>query len=319
MLKKLFFLGVMVVVLIFSATLVTADQNQSAQNISATQHDKLQEILSRGTVVVAINTGLVDDFKINNETKRDPESKCSDLQLAENQVSGYDVEIGSRIAKELGVDSCYVPTNSEELKNTNWGDKWDIYPDFYMTNDRLQWLYFTQPLFAVPSSFYVRSNDTTISNISDLSEKKIGVYVQSAQANYLNNNLSMVGTINENPVKDPKIVEYVRDTEAINDLVSGKIDAILFPDTDMDNVIANGTPITVLKPYAFTGYSGIAIEKRDDKSTMQFAEKLNEIVQKMHRDGFLSSLYMKIYKHDFSTDAQSFDISSLHQFNESQV
>ncbi len=287
------------------------------QNISGVQQDRLQEILSRGTLVVAVNTDLSSDFKVNNETAPDPESKCSDLQYAENQVSGYDVEIGSQVAKDLGVDSCYVPTNSTELKNSKWGDKWDYYTDFYMTNDRMKWLYFTQPIFAVSSSFYVRANDTNVSSISDLSGKKIGVYVQSAQTSYLDNNLTMVGTVNDNPVKDPAIVEYAQDSDAINDLVSGKVDALLFPDTDMKNVIATGTPIIALKPYAFMGYSGIAVEKGDGVSTVSFVKKLNEIVQKMHADGFLSSIYMKSFNQDLTKDAKSFDISSLHQFNES--
>ena len=306
------FLGILVILLVFSVSMVFADQNTSV-----VQQDRLQEILSRGTLVVAINTDLASDFKVNNETARDPDSKCSDLQYAENQVSGYDVQIGSQVAKELGVDSCYIPTNSSELKNTKWGDKWDYYTDFYMTNDRLKWLFFAQPIFAVSSSFYIRDNDTSVSNISDLSGKKIGAYVQSAQTSYLNNNLTMVGTVNDNPVKDPMVIEYAQDSDAINDLVSGKVDALLFPDTDMDNVIANGTPIVALKPYAFMGYSGIAVEKGDGNSTVSFVEKLNDIVQKMHTEGFLSSIYMKTYNHDLSKDAQSFDISSLHQFNES--
>jgi len=305
-------LGILVILLVFSVAMVFGDQN-----ISGVQQDRLQEILSRGTLVVAVNTDLSSDFKVNNETVRDPESKCSDLQYAENQVSGYDVEIGSQVAKELGVDSCYVATNSSELKNSKWGDKWDYYTDFYMTNDRLKCLYFTQPIFAVSSSFYVRANDTNVSSISDLSGKKIGVYVQSAQTSYLDNNLTMVGTVNDNPVKDPAIVEYAQDSDAINDLVSGKVDALLFPDTDMKNVIATGTPIIALQPYAFRGYSGIAVEKGDGVSTVSFVKKLNEIVQKMHADGFLSSIYMKSFNQDLTKDAKSFDISSLHQFNES--
>ena len=58
-------------------------------------------------------------------------------------------------------------------------------------------------------------------------------------------------------------------------------------------LLQNGTPIVALKPYAFMGYSGIAVEKGDGNSTVSFVEKLNDIVQKMHTEGFLSSIYMK--------------------------
>ncbi|MDD1728613.1 MAG: transporter substrate-binding domain-containing protein [Methanospirillum sp.] len=317
MVKRGLYLGLIVILLVFSATMVYADSSEKEQNATGTQADRLAEITDRGTLVVAVNTDLVADFTIKNDTARDPESKCTDEQYAENQVSGYDVEIGSHIAEELGVDSCYVATNSEELKKGDWGDKWDYYTDFYMTDDRLKWLYFTQPIFSVASSFYIRSNNTNISSIDDLSGKKIGVYVQSAQLNYLNNNLSMIGDVTDNQVKNPTIVEYTGDPEAINDLVSGKLDAILFPQTDMKARIANGTPLTELKPYAFTGYSGIAVEKGNGTYAVSFVEKLNEIIQKMHSDGFLSALYLKEYNEDMTSDAKKFDISSLHQFNES--
>jgi len=308
------FLGIIILSLVLSVCLVSAEENSSP-----VQQDRLQKIMSRGTIVIAVNTDLVSDFKFNNETPRSPESKCSEYQYPENQVSGYDVQIGSKIAEELGVDSCYVPTNSSELKNSKWGDKWDYYTDFYMTNDRLKWLYFTQPIFAVSSSFYIRANDTNISSISDLSGKTIGTYVQSAQTNYLNNNLSMVGTINENPIDNPTIVEYLADSDAIDDLLSGKIDAILIPDSDIQNSIANGTPIIALEPYAFTGYSGISVEKGDDDSSVAFVQKLNEIIQKLHNEGFFSDIYVKTYNKDFTKDAQNFDISSLNQFNKTQV
>jgi len=317
MLKRKMYVVLIVILLILSATMVYADNSEKEQGATGTQPDRLAEILDRGTLVVAINTDLASDFMINNETIRVPESKCSDQQYAENQVTGYDVEVGSHIAQELGVDSCYVPTQSDELNSGEWGDKWDYYTDFYMTNDRMKWLYFTQPIFSVASSFYIRSNNTNISSVSDLSGKKIGVYVQSAQSNYLNNNLSMVGDITDNQVKNPEVIEYFGYTAAINDLVSGNIDAILLPQTEMNNRIANGTPITELKPYAFTGYSGIAVEKGNGTYAVSFVEKLNEIIQKMHRDGIFSALFIKEYNEDMTSVAQKFDISSLHQFNES--
>ena len=179
-----------------------------------------------------------------------------------------------------------------------------------MTNDRLKWLYFTQPIFSVPSAFYIRSNNTNVSSISRLSGMKIGVYVQSAQSNYLHNNLSMVGDVAENQVNNPEIIEYTRDADAINDLVSGKLDAILFPKTDMNNLIANGTPITELKPYAFRGYSGIAVEKGNGTYAVSFVEKLNGIIQKLHNNGFLSAIFIDEYNEDMTKDAKSFDISS---------
>ena len=73
--KRGLYLVMIVIFLIFSVTVVYADRSEKEQNITVTQPDRLQEILNRGTLVVAVNTDLAADFIINNGTKRDPKSK----------------------------------------------------------------------------------------------------------------------------------------------------------------------------------------------------------------------------------------------------
>ncbi|WP_181391612.1 hypothetical protein [Methanospirillum lacunae] len=86
----------------------------------------------------------------------------------------------------------------------------------------------------------------------------------------------------------------------IHDLVSSKIDAILFPDTEIDKVIANGTPIIALKPYAFLGYSGIAVEKENNTSSKSLVNNLIEITHVMHQDRTLTSIIMNYFNNDYS-------------------
>ena len=62
-----------------------------------------------------------------------------------------------------------------------------------------------------------------------MSGKSIGTFIQSAQAGYLRNIINIPGNVTENSIKYPKIVEYRLETEAVDDLVSGKLDAVLLP------------------------------------------------------------------------------------------
>ena len=70
-------------------------------------------------------------------------------------------------------------------------------------------------------------------------------------------------------------------------------------------------------PYVFIGYSGLAVEKSNTTDPIPFVKRLNEIIQKLHKEGVLSNIFMEYYNYDITKEAGNIDISSLNQFNES--
>lgn len=306
--KEVRYLGVALLLIIFSTTLVyAADSGEmDAENVSS--HDRLSDILSRGSLVLAITPGSVT---ILNDTERDPQSHCSGMQYAQNQLSGERVEIASKIAEELGVDACFVEADYDEIRNGSWGDKWGYFLGYYLTNERMKWLHFSQPVKASPSVFFIRSDNENFSSLKDLSGKTIGTSNQSTQDDYLKNAIDIFGDITENTIENPIIMYYASETEMIDDLISGKIDAMLTTENTMKSEKYNMSPVKQLEPYAFIGYSGPAVEKSDTTNPIPFVKKLNDIVQKLHKNGDLSNLSMKYYGYDQSKKAGEFDILSL--------
>lgn len=314
--KDVWFLGITLLLIILSSTLVFALESGEVTVTNTSPHDKLSDILSRGRLVLVITQDLPAASKIN-DTERVPHTNCTDTQYTKNQVSGERIEIASRIAEELGVDACFVPADSDEIRNGSWDDKWDYFFGYYYTNERMKWLYFSQPLRASPSVFFIRSDNQNISSLKDLSEKTIGVQEKSTQGEYLKNTIDIHGDVTENPIINPKIVEYTSEPVMIDDLLTGKLDAVLIPELTMKSKRYNDTLVTQLDPYAFIGYSGPAVEKSNTTNPVPFVKKLNEIIQKLHKNGELSNLSMSYFHYDITKKAGEFDISSLNQFNES--
>ncbi len=309
--------GAIILLVVFSyATMVIAVQPDTEQSVNNSPPDRLEEILSRGTLVVALNP---DDEPLANisSSYRNPDSICADDQYTDDQVSGFNVDVSTGIAQKLGVDSCYVVPAREEIDSGNWSEKWDFYPNYFITDERLNWLYFTQPIVTVPYVFYIRNNDTTIAKHEDLSGKTIGAtYALPVLSGYLNNTLNLVGNTHENLVKNATVVGYDEESFAYDDLESGTVDALLLVETEGNDAIKNGTPIAPLMPYAAIGYVGLSIEKGNGTDPVSFVRKLTDIIHTMHQEGELSRISMKYDGIDITQDAATFDGASLHQFNE---
>lgn len=314
MMKEVWHIGIVLIMIVSSTPLVFAmgtDGDNAQDNIS---HDTLQDIFSKGSLVLAVKP---EGYTVINGSVRDPNSHCTGIQYSANQLSGDLMDVNSRIAKELGVDSCFVTVTDEELQRGNWTDKWDYFLDFYMTDERMQWLYFAQPWASSNSVFFIRADNNDISTLKDLSGKRIGTYNQSAQMDYLNHNLSIPGIISENPINNPIIVGYSLEAEAMDDLMAGKIDAVLFPDYSVITNQSYSTWVKQLTPYAFIGFAGPAIAKSDARDPVPFVNRLNEIIRKLHNEGELSNISITYWDYDLTKDAAEFNLSSLHQFNES--
>lgn len=318
MMKRVLSLGIALIMVFSSVSMVIAVQPEEQQSPNTLKIDRLGEILSRGTLVVALNPDDEPLVRDGNVSDRDSGSKCTDLQYTRDQVSGFYVDVASGIARDLGVDSCFVIPEPDELDRGNWSEKWDLYPNYYITSERLNRLYFTQPIVSVPYVFYIRNNDRNITRLEDLSGKTIGAtYAQPVLAGYLNNSLSLPGNIPVNQVNNATIAEYDDESSAFGDLASGKLDALLLVESQGSAKIDDGVPISPLMPYAFIGYGGPSVEKGTGIDQVSFVRRMNDIIQTMHMNGELTRISMNYTGMDITRDAGTFNLTSLNQFNES--
>ena len=113
--------------------------------------DKLAQILARGTLVEYFEPDYPPQSMNVEGATRPADTKCDDNQLTAAEVTGYDNEITKLLAKELGVEACFVSPTWTEVTGGNWGDRWDIaYGSGSINTDRMERLYMTQPYYAVP-------------------------------------------------------------------------------------------------------------------------------------------------------------------------
>ena len=139
--------------------LVAACGGGSAVAPTAASNDLLAAILARGTVVVATDPAYPPQSFAREDATRTPGSKCEPNQLTAGELDGYDVQTAVAVAKQLGVEPCFVAPQWTEITGGSWGDRWDIsIGSMDISRDRMEVLDFAQPYYATPSVLFVHAD-----------------------------------------------------------------------------------------------------------------------------------------------------------------
>lgn len=281
-----------------------------------TADDKLAEIMTRGTLVIASQTAYPpwSDYKAGRN--RTPGTKCAPNELTAGELTGFDVDVAVEMTRRLGVEPCFVTPPRTVVFSGNWADAWDIgIGSITITSDRMKVLYFTQPYKTTPSRFFVLRNNTAISRPGDLSGKRIGVCAGCIQEQYLLGVLRIPGQDIDFAVKNATIVAYNSDTLTFPNLAAGQLDAALVNEGIGLSAIRNGSPATPLEKPAFYAPIAAVIDKQSGRDPLPFVRKMNAIIQDMHRDGTLTRLIQPYYPNDLTKEAAGFNISALQQYS----
>lgn len=222
-----------------------------------------------------------------------------------NEMDGFDVDVGREIAKRMGVELEIVTPAWEVITAGNWNGRWDMsVGSMTPTKTRAEVLDFPAVYYYVPAAFAVHT-DSSASSKADLNGKKIGVCGGCTYENYLNESLVIdaVGAPEFTyDVDAGEIRTYETDTNAFDDLRLGdgaRLDAVLSAQPTIMAAIDSGYPMKVIGEAAFYEPLAVATDKGDE----EFDAKIKEIVQAMHDDGTLTELSKKWYGVDYtSTD-----------------
>jgi polar amino acid transport system substrate-binding protein len=233
-------------------------------------------------------------------------------------MKGFDIDTAGEIARRLGVEPCFVTPPWTQVTAGNWSDRWDINVNsMTITQERLKVLYFTQPYYATPAAVFVHQDNTTFSEPSDLSGRKVGACTSCTYDYYLLGTLVLPGSKVDFVINDPIIIGYDVDPPAFRDLALGdgvELDAVLAAQPTGQKAIQNGMPLKQLGKPVFFEFMGVSIDKKSSQDPVPFVRKVSEIIQEMHKDGTLLKLSQKHYGQDFTTAASQFDLRALDQF-----
>jgi polar amino acid transport system substrate-binding protein len=281
-------------------------------------NDKLAEILARGTMVVSTDPAYPPNSQLVEGGKRAANTKCTSDQHTSSELTGFDIDTAVAIAKKLGVEACFVTPTWDLIEAGNWSNRWDIsIGSMTVTPERMAKLYFTQAYYTTPAAFFVNIKNTTYTQPSDLSGKKIGACSACTYEFYLEGTLQIPGENINFIVKNAQFTGYGTDLDAIQDLALGdgtRLDAVLTAQPTGAGAIKNGLPIKQLGDPVYFEYLAGAVDKASTPDPIPFLKKVSEIIQGLNTDGTLLQLSQKYYSTDLTSAAATFDLAALKQW-----
>lgn len=275
--------------------------------------DKLAQILTRGTLVGYAELDYPPQSIRVEGGARATDTKCLPNQITAPEVTGFDVETTKLVAKQLGVEACFIQPTWTEVTSGNWNDRLDIvYGSGAINATRMEHLWMTQPYYYVPQRFLVGA-DSTFKTFSDLNGKKIGTCTSCTVESYLKGTLKIPGVDLVQKVKDPQLVGFETEGPGIDALDAGSIDAFLTAEPVGLQAIKDGKPLRLLDDAAFSMYPTGFVDKGSGLDDNAFVAKVDDIIAKAHADGTLKAMSQQWFGTDYTTPAAAFDLSKLRQ------
>jgi len=294
------------------------EEVQPTEAVVAPAEDKLSEIMARGILIVSSDPAYPPQSELVPNAVRPADTKCATDQKTSAELQGFDIDASVEIATRLGLEACFVTPDWTLITAGNWADRWDVsIGSMSITPERMQNLYFTQPYYTTPAAFFVHADNTTFTQPSDLSGKKIGACTGCTYDAYLSKTLSIPGEEITFVVDNAVFAGYDTDSFALDDLALGdgvRLDAVLTAQPTGVLAIQSGKTLKQLGDPVYFEYLAAAIDKAHSKDPTTFVQKLTELIQQMHTDGTLLELSQKHYGLDLTTAASQFDFNQLGQF-----
>ena len=191
-------------------------------------------------------------------------------------IKGFDLDIGMALSEKMGMKPNPVTNKWESIIPGLEAKKYDaIIGSMTITDERKKVVSFTKPYYRSGAALFIMKNNTDIKSMTDLQGRIIGVVKQSSYENYARNFTNNVRG-------------YTSDIDALNDLPTGRIDAVITDKFVGLPMIQKGTLDIKLVSNVQSEEIGIAVRK-DDTTLL---ENINTALDKIIADG----TYAKISK-----------------------
>jgi len=193
---------------------------------------------------------------------------------------GFDIDLGKEIAKDLGVNAEFKNIVWDEIFNALLNKEVDIViSSVTITPERAKIMAFSDPYFNAGQVIVTTVEKTKeIKGKEDLAGKKLGVQIE---------------TTSEREAKkltDPQLViSYENYDLAVNDLLAGKIDAIIIDYPAAFGVISKSKNLKIVGEPFTQEFYGVVLRKED---TVLLGE-INKTIRRLKNEGILKELEAK--------------------------
>lgn len=255
-------------------------------------------VLSAGLILAACG----DDDTSNGSDDTGSEGAGSDLNLLNEgqfttaasglykpfnyeeggELTGFDIEIGAALAEEMGLEHNPVTNPFETIIQGLIGNKFDaILGSMAITDERAETVAFSEPYYLSGGKIWVSADNTDITEAADLEGKKIGIVAQ---------------TTYEPAAKEytDDIQYYNSDVVALQDLVPGRVDAVITADVVGFEAQNAGLEIKDIGENLWIEEAAIAVRQEDTA----LLEEVNRALQAIIDNG----TYAKISEKWFGTN-----------------
>jgi PAS domain S-box-containing protein len=179
--------------------------------------------------------------------------------------AGFAIDVMNRVAARAGLDVTYrVFEGWKEVVEAIQRGEADLIPNMGITEERRKDFDFTIPVETLPISIFVRSGTSDIDGLDSLAGHTVAAVETNAGVSFLKGR----------PGIDLRVLPDV--DEALIDLLSGQVDALVYPQTVLNRVIREsdlenrvkivGAPILEIKRAIAVRKGNTALVKRLDKA-----------------------------------------------------
>lgn len=206
------------------------------------------------------------------------------LNYKENQeLVGFDVEIGKEISKRIGLEANPVTNPWETIIQGLRGNKYDaIIGSMTATEERSKQVDFSIPYYVSGATVFISSENKEIKTVEDLKGKTIGVMQASTY-------------VEDAKKYTDKIKEFPSEIYALQDLPPGRLDAVI-----TDRIVGisamqeSGLKIQALGEVIKREEIAVAINKNNEV----LLEAINKAIEEMVKDGTHKEISMKWFGKD---------------------
>lgn len=234
------------------------------------QGPTVDAIKKRGTLIVGTSTGF-PPFESINRTTGAPE--------------GFDIDIAKRIADEIGVELVVQDLDFSVLVGSVKTGLIDFaIAGMTILETRNQSVTFSDSYFRADQAILVLSDRTDINNLDNLTGKKISVNAATTGYYWVLDNLVSTGKVAEGDVHS-----FGFASDAILELTSGRVDAVVIDKPVADAYVARSTGLKVVYTIVTNEHYGIAMKK----GSTDFIEFVNKVLKDMTDSGQMQDLVAK--------------------------
>jgi polar amino acid transport system substrate-binding protein len=251
--------------------------------------DLLSSIEEEGVLTVSTDPAYPPQSSLNEDT---------------GEYEGFDIDVATAIAEAIGVDVAWEAPAWETITAGNWQGRWDLsVGSMTVTPAREEVLHFSTPYYYTPAVVLVGADDTSISDLTtDLDGQTIGVCGGCTYDAFLQGNLEIPGESFDFVIDDAEIVTTDTDTTAIEQLVQGRVAAVITSATTAQGAVDAGLAVKVVGDPLYYEPLAAAIDASAE-GTDSFVARVSEIIEGMHEDGSLSELSNQWFGLDLTTKA----------------